>query len=97
MSGINLVRSEDDILVKLPVHEHDGIIYIPVDDLSNIPAGGGNYYLIRDNPMAKELTIASGKTVNVCLNGHKNSRTKITNNGTLNITDCKYARRTRDI
>ena len=90
LSGINLVRSEDDLLVKLPVHEHDGIIYIPVDDLSNIPAGGGNYYLIRDNPMAKELTIASDKTVNVCLNGHKNSRTKITNSGTLNITDCKY-------
>ena len=52
----------------------------------------GNFYLTDDLTITAALTAANGKTINLCLNGHKIMRDKRTlaaySNGTLNICDC---------
>lgn len=63
-------------------------------------AGGyleGNIYLDRDVTLTTSLNVASGKTLNLCLNGYKltandGSFSVIKNNGTLSISDCNKSR-----
>ena len=89
---ITLVRSGDDLLSNIPPHTHDdGTTYIPVYSLADIPANTtGNYYLLQDGKMSSAVTIGADNKVNICLNGHKSEGIFFTNNGTLNITDCKH-------
>ena len=90
---ITLVRDGDgeDVLARIPAHTHDGITYIPVYSLANIPSNAtGNYYLLQDAKMSGTVTVGANNTVNVCLNGHKSEPIYFKNSGTLNITDCKH-------
>lgn len=59
----------------------------------------GSIYLDRDITLTSTLTVASGKTLNLCLNGHKLSAgggafSVITNGGTLNLCDCNGTKKT---
>ena len=90
---ITLVRDGDgeDVLARIPAHTHDGITYIPVYSLADIPSNAtGNYYLLQDAKMSGTVTVGANNTVNVCLNGHKSEPIYFKNSGTLNITDCKH-------
>ncbi len=88
---VTLVRDGDDLRTQIPAHTHDGITYIPVYSLADIPSNAtGNYYLLQDSKMAKTVTVGADNTVNVCLNGHKSEPVYFKNNGTLSITDCKH-------
>ena len=91
---ITLVRDGDgeDVLAKIPAHTHDGITYTPVYSLAEIPSNAtGNYYLLQDSKMSGTVTVGANNTVNVCLNGHSSEGTRLSNSGTLNITDCKHS------
>lgn len=52
----------------------------------------GNYYLTDDLAVSAALTVSGGKTINLCLNGHKLTRAgrplAAYNKGTLNVCDC---------
>ena len=52
----------------------------------------GNYYLTDDLEVSAALTVSGGKTINLCLNGHKLTRAgrplAAYNKGTLNVCDC---------
>ena len=90
---ITLVRDGDgeDVLARIPAHTHDGITYTPVYSLAEIPSNAtGNYYLLQDSKMSGTVTVGANNTVNVCLNGHSSEGTRLSNSGTLNITDCKH-------
>ena len=90
---ITLVRDGDgdDVLAMIPAHTHDGITYTPVYSLAEIPSNAtGNYYLLQDSKMSGTVTVGADNTVNVCLNGHSSEGTRLSNSGTLNITDCKH-------
>lgn len=91
---IALVRDGDgeDVLARIPAHTHDGITYTPVYSLAEIPSNAtGNYYLLQDSKMSGTVTVGANNTVNICLNGHSSEGTRLSNSGTLNITDCKHS------
>ena len=52
----------------------------------------GNYYLTDDLTVSAALTVSGGKTINLCLNGHKLTRAgrplAAYSKGTLNVCDC---------
>ena len=52
----------------------------------------GNYYLTDDLAVSAALTVSGGKTINLCLNGHKLTRAgrplAAYSKGTLNVCDC---------
>ena len=91
---IALVRDGDgeDVLARIPAHTHDGITYTPVYSLAEIPSNAtGSYYLLQDSKMSGTVTVGANNTVNICLNGHSSEGTRLSNSGTLNITDCKHS------
>lgn len=74
---------------------HTDVTYTALD---NSFKGGlltsGNYYLATDVTLTSSLTIASGQTVNLCLNGHKldangGAFVAIRNSGILKLCDCR--------
>ncbi len=71
---------------------------IPYTKLTSTGGGleSGNYYLDSDITLGSSIVVGSGKTVNLCLNGHKldaNGKKipviSVNTNGALNICDCK--------
>lgn len=94
---ITLVRDGDgngnDVRAMVPAHTHaDGTTYIPVYSLADIPSNAtGSYYLLQDSKMSGAVTVGAKNTVNICLNGHSSEGTRLSNSGTLNITDCKHS------
>ena len=63
---------------------------------ADIPASGGNVYLVNDVTITNTITLKDGQTLNICLNGKKltidNTASRIFNveKGTLSICDCSY-------
>ncbi|MCM1299739.1 MAG: hypothetical protein NC203_06940 [Firmicutes bacterium] len=64
--------------------------------LTNAATNGGSYYLDDDITLTDSMTIKSGITLNLCLNGHtitmSSTRTplfQVKDGGTLNLCDCK--------
>lgn len=78
--------------------EHDAeTAWTKWQDRSSCPTGG-TYYLDTDITLSGTVRIASGETLNLCLNGHtvkiKDGSTytpffNISSGGTLNLCDCK--------
>lgn len=70
-------------------HSHDG--WTAVDTLPKI---SGSYYLTKDIELSSPWTIASGVTIDLCLNDHSitmtadNKAAISINGGTLNLYDC---------
>lgn len=65
-------------------------------DLETAAANGGDFYLADHITLTGTVTVAEGKTLNLCLNGHTLSYTGSdfaleAENSTLNLTDCHHA------
>ena len=73
-------------------HGHATLLWKEWTESTSLPTESGNYYLTTDVTVSAQTNLA-GKSVNLCLNGHKiNSTAKVfhlTAGSTLKITDCK--------
>lgn len=73
-------------------HPHDEVDFKAWTDTTTLPTSG-NYYLACDVNVSGEKTISTGKTLNLCLNGHTIKQTKANTrvyyvDGVLNLYDC---------
>ena len=85
--------------VTMDGHSHDNPVptWTAWDKTDDLPTSG-SYYLTEDVLLSTSHTIASGTTLNLCLNGHtvtyQSASSKYEIKGTLALCDCSTVKRT---
>ena len=93
-SGLNVAIDNDEVyILDIQVQVHDGITFAEWTSETSLPTFG-SYFLANDVTFASNstITVESGHTLNLCLNGHKvnfsNNVSAIKVDGEFNIYDC---------